>query len=135
VILHESNSLILDDWPLAPIGQAERTDLLELLDDGCTGKATVIITQLPVDRRPDNWRPHACRRDLGHTRSAKWSYTASAPARKSCPLTRSRVYLNMHLREIHADPRALPAKVHPVRANAGTTRCYPSRTSLPSTGR
>ena len=41
--------LILDDWGLAPIGQSERTDLLELLDDRTTGKATLITSQLPVE--------------------------------------------------------------------------------------
>lgn len=43
--------LILDDWGIAPIAQLERTDLLEVLDDRTTGKATLITSQLPVD----NW--------------------------------------------------------------------------------
>lgn len=43
--------ILLDDWGIAPIGQLERTDLLELLDDRTTGKATLITSQLPVD----NW--------------------------------------------------------------------------------
>ena len=41
--------LILDDWGLAPIGQSERNDLLELLDDRTTGKATLITSQVPVE--------------------------------------------------------------------------------------
>lgn len=41
--------IILDDFALAPIGQPERTDLLELLDDRTTGKATLITSQLPVE--------------------------------------------------------------------------------------
>lgn len=45
--------MILDDWALAPIGQSERTDLLELLDDRSTGKSTIITSQLPVDRWHD----------------------------------------------------------------------------------
>ena len=48
--LAKTDVIILDDWALAPIGQAERTDLLELLDDRTTGKSTIITSQLPVDR-------------------------------------------------------------------------------------
>lgn len=51
--LAKTDVLILDDWALAPIGQAERTDLLELLDDRSTGKSTIITSQLPVDRWHD----------------------------------------------------------------------------------
>lgn len=51
--LAKTDILILDDWGLAPIGQAERTDLLELLDDRSTGKSTIITSQLPVDRWHD----------------------------------------------------------------------------------
>ncbi|MPZ45220.1 MAG: hypothetical protein GEV05_17855 [Betaproteobacteria bacterium] len=40
---------LLDDFALAPIGQAERTDLLEVLDDRTSGKATLITSQLPVE--------------------------------------------------------------------------------------
>ena len=47
--LARTDLLILDDWGLAPIGQPERTDLLELLDDRTTGKATLITSQLPVE--------------------------------------------------------------------------------------
>lgn len=48
--LARTDVIILDDWALAPIGQSERTDLLELLDDRSTGKSTLITSQLPVDR-------------------------------------------------------------------------------------
>lgn len=47
--LARTDLLILDDWGLAPIGQPERTDLLEMLDDRTTGKATLITSQLPVE--------------------------------------------------------------------------------------
>jgi DNA replication protein DnaC len=40
--------LVLDDWALAPIGPAERADLLELIDDRTTGRSTIITSQLPV---------------------------------------------------------------------------------------
>jgi DNA replication protein DnaC len=46
--LARTDLLILDDWGLAPIGQSERNDLLELLDDRTSGKATLITSQLPV---------------------------------------------------------------------------------------
>ncbi len=41
--------VLIDDFALAPIGQPERTDLLEVLDDRTTGKSTVITSQLPVE--------------------------------------------------------------------------------------
>ena len=47
--LARTDLMILDDWGLAPIGQSERTDLLELLDDRTIGKATLITSQLPVE--------------------------------------------------------------------------------------
>ncbi len=47
--LAKTDLLILDDWGLSPIGQAERTDLLEVLDDRTSGRSTVITSQLPVD--------------------------------------------------------------------------------------
>jgi DNA replication protein DnaC len=46
--LAKTDVLILDDWAVGPIGQAERCDLLEVLDDRTTGKATIITSQLPV---------------------------------------------------------------------------------------
>lgn len=41
--------LILDDLGLTPIGQAERADLLEILDDRVSARSTIITSQLPVD--------------------------------------------------------------------------------------
>lgn len=52
--LAKTDVLILDDWALAPIGQAERCDLLELLDDRTTGRSTIITSQLPVA----NWHAY-----------------------------------------------------------------------------
>jgi DNA replication protein DnaC len=40
--------LIIDDFALAAIGQGERADLLEVLDDRTPGKSTIITSQLPV---------------------------------------------------------------------------------------
>ena len=47
--LAKTDLLILDDFALAPIGQPQRTDLLEVLDDRTSGKATLITSQLPVE--------------------------------------------------------------------------------------
>ncbi|MGA8052382.1 MAG: IS21-like element helper ATPase IstB [Burkholderiales bacterium] len=47
--LAKTDVLIVDDFALAPIGQAERADLLEVLDDRTPGKSTIITSQLPVD--------------------------------------------------------------------------------------
>ncbi|MFM1988775.1 MAG: hypothetical protein RJA99_1732 [Pseudomonadota bacterium] len=40
--------LVLDDFAIAPIIPAERSDLLELLDDRVGAKSTLITSQLPV---------------------------------------------------------------------------------------
>jgi DNA replication protein DnaC len=40
--------LVLDDFAIAPIGAAERNDLLELLDDRVGTRSTLITSQLPV---------------------------------------------------------------------------------------
>lgn len=49
IALAKTDLLILDDWALAPIGQVERNDLLEILDDRVNTRATLITSQLPVD--------------------------------------------------------------------------------------
>jgi len=40
--------LILDDWGLAPLNDAQRRDLLELLDDRYQRSSTIVTSQLPV---------------------------------------------------------------------------------------
>ena len=47
--LAKTDLLILDDWGLAPLGQAERNDLLEVLDDRVGTRSTLITSQLPVE--------------------------------------------------------------------------------------
>lgn len=47
--LAKTDVLILDDWALAPLNQAERNDLLEVLDDRVATRSTVITSQLPVE--------------------------------------------------------------------------------------
>ncbi|MCU0636122.1 MAG: IS21-like element helper ATPase IstB [Gemmatimonadaceae bacterium] len=45
--------LILDDWGLAPLGDRERRDLLELLEDRGGRRATCITSQLPLEHWHD----------------------------------------------------------------------------------
>ena len=40
--------LLIDDFAISPIGPAERSDLLELLDDRIGTRSTLITSQLPV---------------------------------------------------------------------------------------
>jgi len=47
--LAKTEAIILDDWGLAPLGQSERTDLLELLDDRVNTRSTIITSQLPTE--------------------------------------------------------------------------------------
>ena len=47
--LAKTDLLILDDWGLAPLSQAERNDLLEVLDDRVGTRSTLITSQLPVE--------------------------------------------------------------------------------------
>jgi len=42
--------LVLDDFGLAPLSEATRRDLLEILDDRYDKKSTLITSQLPVDQ-------------------------------------------------------------------------------------
>ena len=48
-VLAKTDLLILDDWGLAPLNQAERNDLLEVLDDRVGKRSTLITNQLPVE--------------------------------------------------------------------------------------
>jgi len=43
--------LILDDWGLAPLTAPEARDLLEVVDDRCMARSTLVSSQLPVE----NW--------------------------------------------------------------------------------
>ena len=46
--------LVLDDFAIAPVTEAERRDLLEVLEDRYAMRATVIASQLP----PENWHDY-----------------------------------------------------------------------------
>jgi DNA replication protein DnaC len=39
--------LVIDDFGLAPLGDTERNDLLELIDDRCGSRSTIVTSQLP----------------------------------------------------------------------------------------
>ncbi|HWV56205.1 MAG TPA: IS21-like element helper ATPase IstB [Longimicrobiales bacterium] len=47
--LSRTDLLILDDWGLAPLGDAERRDLLEILEDRYGRRATLVTSQLPME--------------------------------------------------------------------------------------
>lgn len=47
--LSRTDLLILDDWGLAPLGDAERRDLLEILEDRYGRRATLLTSQLPTE--------------------------------------------------------------------------------------
>lgn len=51
--LARTDLLILDDWGLAPLADAERRDLLEILEDRYRARATLITSQLPVEHWHD----------------------------------------------------------------------------------
>lgn len=42
--------LILDDWGLAPLGDIDRRDLLEILEDRHGRGSTIVTSQLPVEK-------------------------------------------------------------------------------------
>lgn len=46
--------LVLDDWGLTPLTEAQRQDLLEVLEDRDGTRSTIITSQLP----PDQWHDY-----------------------------------------------------------------------------
>ena len=50
----KTDLLILDDWGLAPLGDRERRDLLELVEDRAGRRATLVTSQLPIEHWHDN---------------------------------------------------------------------------------
>lgn len=47
--LARTDVLVLDDWGMGAIDSTTRSDLLEIIDDRATNKATIITSQLPVE--------------------------------------------------------------------------------------
>lgn len=48
--LAKTDLLVLDDWGLGPLTAAESRELLEVLEDRCQTKSTVVAGQAPVDK-------------------------------------------------------------------------------------
>ena len=46
--------LIIDDWGLTPVTDQERSDFLEILEDRCGQRSTIMTSQLP----PNTWHQH-----------------------------------------------------------------------------
>ena len=46
--------LILDDWGLVPLGETERRDLLEIIEDRYGNRSTILTSQLPIE----SWHDH-----------------------------------------------------------------------------
>jgi DNA replication protein DnaC len=47
--LAKTDLLVLDDWGLAPFTDIQGRDLLEVIDDRCQIRSTIIASQLPID--------------------------------------------------------------------------------------
>jgi len=47
--LTRTNVLVIDDWGLAALTEAERRDLLEILEDRHQTASTIVTSQLPVN--------------------------------------------------------------------------------------
>jgi DNA replication protein DnaC len=47
--LAKTDLLLVDEWGLAPLSVADARELLEVIDDRCTTRSTLIASQLPVD--------------------------------------------------------------------------------------
>lgn len=45
----KADLLIMDDWGIAPLGRAERHDLLEIMEDRHGNRSTLITSQLPLE--------------------------------------------------------------------------------------
>jgi DNA replication protein DnaC len=51
--LAKADVLVLDDWALAPMGEVERRDLLEILEDRHGLRSTIVTSQVPVAKWHD----------------------------------------------------------------------------------
>ena len=48
-VLSKTDLLMLDDWGLTTVSTSEARELLEVIDDRCIRRSTLIASQLPVD--------------------------------------------------------------------------------------
>lgn len=51
--LEKTDVLILDDWLLNPLSEAERKDFLEIVEDRYDARSSIITTQYPVETWPE----------------------------------------------------------------------------------
>ncbi len=51
--LARADVLLLDDWGLAPLRDADRLDLLEIMEDRYGNRSTILTSQLPVSKWHD----------------------------------------------------------------------------------
>lgn len=51
--LGKTDLLILDDWGLAPLGDRERRDLLEIVEERVGRRATLVTSQVPIEHWHD----------------------------------------------------------------------------------
>jgi len=51
--LSKTELVVFDDWGMAPIGDRDRRDLLEVIDDRAGRRATLLTSQVPVDHWHD----------------------------------------------------------------------------------
>jgi DNA replication protein DnaC len=47
--LAKTDLLLLDEWGLVPLSASDARELLEVIDDRCTTRSTLIASQLPVN--------------------------------------------------------------------------------------
>ncbi len=47
--LAKTDLLLLDEWGMVPLSVADARELLDVIDDRCTTRSTLIASQLPVD--------------------------------------------------------------------------------------
>ena len=132
--------LILDDWGLEPLDAQQRHDLMEILEERCGRGATLIISQIPVDRwhdvigDPTYARRHArpSRPQRPSRRSDRRQHAKNQTA-KSGRLTTTKTIGNRHHARRTFDPAEIKSESvaelvgmrrgRPVR----TCRCYPGR--------
>ena len=56
----KNDLLILDDWGLSALGDRDRRDLLELVEDRAGRRATLVTSQLPIEHWHDNIGDATC---------------------------------------------------------------------------
>lgn len=47
--IRKTDVLLLDDWGMAALDGQSRADLLEIIDDRASSRATIITSQLPIE--------------------------------------------------------------------------------------